>query len=145
MTIRLLSACALGFASLFCVAASAQECTVSVPPAEGGSVLGELIFLDFGGHREIQIDTPSQPQGLVFAAAIDGEARDDILLLPGMDDLLLSLTPADGELALDGAFLIGLMAGETLVVTGTLDGKLAEEASYDLTALAAGIAECGIG
>lgn len=144
MTIRLLSACALGFASLFCVAASAQECTVSVAP-EGGSVLGELIFLDFGEHREVQIDTPSQPQGLAFAAAIDGEARDDILLLPGMDDLLLSLTPADGELALDGAFLIGLMAGETLTVTSTLDGKLEEEASYDLTALAAGIAECGIG
>ena len=95
-------------------------------------------------QRHIAPDFVRHDPGLDFAVQIDGEDRPDILLVPGLDDILLSLTPANGDLAIDLAFLSTIVGGKNLQITGYRDGSIEALASYDIAELAAGLGRCGI-
>ena len=144
MRVPTLSVIALAAASLAAAPALAQECQALVPPVQSNDILAELAFYDFGEHMELQVNTPTQPSGLDFAVQIDGEDRPDILLVPGLDDILLSLTPANGDLAIDLAFLSTIVDGKNLQITGYRDGSIEALASYDIAELAAGLGRRGL-
>ncbi|MBO9588083.1 hypothetical protein [Devosia sp.] len=125
--------------------ALAEECTSAVSPTAPNEIFGDLALYDFGNSMELQIDTPTQPTGLLFAGQIDGEDREDIILIPGLDDILLSVTPASGELSVDLAFLSNFVNGKTFTVTGyNADSSIAATASYDMAELATELGKCGI-
>lgn len=122
----------------------AQDCTALVPPSQSNGILAELAFYDFGDHMELQVNTPTQPLGLSFEVQIDGEDRPDIALVPGLDDILLSFTPPDGDLAIDLAFLAAVVDGATLQITGYRDGAIEALASYDIAELSIALGTCGL-
>lgn len=144
MRVPTLSVIAFAAVSLVVAPALAQECQAVVPPTQSNDILAELAFYDFGEHMELQVNTPTQPPGLNFEVQIDGEDRPDILLIPGLDDILLSFTPANGDLAIDLAFLSTIVDGTTLQITGYRGGSIEALASYDIAALAAALGECGL-
>ncbi len=144
MRVPTLSVIAFAAASLVAAPALARECQAVVPPTQSNDILAELAFYDFGEHMELQVNTPTQPSGLNFEVQIDGEDRPDILLTPGLDDILLSFTPANGDLAIDLAFLSTIVDGKNLQITGYRDGSIEALASYDVAELAAALGECGI-
>jgi len=144
MRVPTLSVIAFAAVSLVVAPALAQECQAVVPPTQSNDILAELAFYDFGEHMELQVNTPTQPSGLNFEVQIDGEDRPDILLIPGLDDILLSVTPANGDLAIDLAFLSTIVDDKNLQITGYRGGSIEALASYDLTTLAAALGECGL-
>jgi hypothetical protein len=134
----------LAAALLLAAPAAAEDCTAAVAPDRDRGVLGDLVFYDFGAHYELQIETPAQPSGIGFEIALDGAATDAVLAFSGLDDIALSLATADGDLALDLAFLPALFESGELTALGYRDGALVTFASYDLRELAAGLVACGL-
>lgn len=145
MDARMLFAAAIAASSLVASPAMAEECRAAVPPMEANEIFGDLALYDFGDSMELQIDTPTQPSGLLFTVQIDGEDREDIILTPGLDDILLSVMPASGEVSIDLAFLSKIVEGETLQVTGYRDdSSIAAVARYDMAELAIALGKCGM-
>lgn len=145
MDARMLFAAAITATSLVASPAMAEECRAAVPPMEANEIFGDLALYDFGDSMELQIDTPGQPSGLLFTVQIDGEDREDIILTPGLDDILLSVMPASGEVSIDLAFLSKIVEGETFQVTGYHDdSSIAAVASYDMAELAIELGKCGM-
>ena len=144
MRVPTLSVIAFAAVSLVAAPALAQECQALVQPVQSNDILAELAFYDFGEHMELQVNTPTQPSGLNFEVQIDGEDLPDILLIPGLDDFLLSVTPANGDLAIDLAVLSTIVDGKNLQITGYRGGSIEALASYDIAALTAALGECGL-
>lgn len=124
------------------IPASAQECEAMVEPIKAGWNFAELAYYDFGEHVELMIGTPTQPTDFTYRLELDFQDRTDILLLPGLDDFVLSLTPPDGNLALPESFIHDVLTHANLRVFAMLDENVEEEVEYDLTALAAAIENC---
>jgi hypothetical protein len=145
MTAHRLFAPAMAIVAMALVSPSlAEECQAFAPPTQSNGILAELAFYDFGEHMELQVNTPTQPSGLAFEVQIDGEDRPDIVLMPGLDDVLLSFTPISGEMAIDLSFLSTIVAGTTLQITGYRGGTIEALASYDLADLSIALTQCGI-
>lgn len=145
MNARMLFAAGSIATSLVASSALAEECKAAVPPMQANEIFGDLALYDFGDSMELQIDTPTQPSGLFFTVQIDGEDREDIIVTPGLDDILLSVMPASGEVSVDLAFLSELVKGETFQVTGyNTDSSIAAIASYDMAELAIELGNCGM-
>ncbi|MET0438929.1 MAG: hypothetical protein ABW043_15675 [Devosia sp.] len=145
MDARMLFAAAIAATSLVASSALAEECRAAVPPVQANEIFGDLALYDFGDSMELQIDTPTQPSGLLFNVQIDGEDREDIIVTPGLDDILLSVMPASGEISVDLAFLSEILKGETFQVTGyNTDSSIVAVASYDMAALAIELGNCGM-
>lgn len=131
----------LGASSL---ASVAEECSISINPDRNRGVLGNMTFYNFGQHFELQIETPSQPEGVEFRVALDGEETPDVLVYPGMDDLVLSLAPHNGDIAIDLAFVTGVLKGSELTVIGFRETAIATLANYDLRELQTKLAACDL-
>lgn len=145
MNARMLFAAAGMATSLVASSAMAEECRAAVPPMQANEIFGDLALYDFGDSMELQIDTPSQPSGLFYTVQIDGEDREDIIVTPGLDDILLSIMPASGEVSIDLGFLSEVVKGEIFQVTGyNADSSIAAVASYDMAQLAIELGNCGM-
>lgn len=126
------------------VASVAEECSISIKPDRDRGVLSNMTFYNFGQHFELQIETPSQPEGVEFRVALDGQETPDVAIYPGMDDLALSLAPYNGDIAIDLAFVTGVLKGSELTVVGFRETAIATLANYDLRELQTKLAACDL-
>ncbi len=112
--------------------AAAQDCAYEVPPvAQDDPHFGPLSLHRFGDRWELQVETPSQDMTMDGVFLLDDEIYPNVLVLPGLDDALVSITDEPDSLGLSAGFFDALVSSRTAAVTGTAGG-IPHRADYAL-------------
>jgi hypothetical protein len=107
------------------------DCLVSFPLQESSGDFGALTLYNFGGHMELQAETPKQEYLQDFTLAIDGKPA-AVFPSPGLDDLLVVLSTAEADLEVSDVLLSALTEGRQAVLTATTGTGQKTTAKYRL-------------
>jgi hypothetical protein len=109
--------------------AQSEGCVFEKQPSKDGH-FGALSLQSYGTRWEMQIETPSQAVTLDAGMLIDG-ARQEVEILGGLDDMVVTVSDIPGTLDLTEDLLERLAGGHRVTILAKVGGETVT-ASYEL-------------